>query len=331
MPQKGWRRPNFQLRHEAPMRIEMLGGAAALLRTICLAAACVATAACDVFSVTYDITSDPPGATVAVDPPGANVVANGVDRGVTPLSVIWAYHFRRPTGRVITLRKDGYKPKRASLGPGPFRKDATRKRHYELEPDTSTWRITSDPSGASVTVGGALKGVTPTEFTYQNPVDLVMVLRKEGYADISEPLATLEGAETRRHYMLKPLSFVQAMEPQWASVQVRDGLDAKGAWDAVLDVLIRKFDLERLETLSRENGYMRTSWLYPQSAWSDSLEGAIYRLRATVKFSPEHDRVDVKTEAAFYDSSRKWVPGSETSLLQELKTDLMGAVGRVTR
>jgi hypothetical protein len=81
-----------------------------------------------------------------------------------------------------------------------------------------------------------------------------------------------------------------------------------------------------MEVLSKENGYMRTTWLY---SWTGQLRQD-YRVRVTIKFSPDHKKVDVKSEAN-YQSKNGWITGSDTALLQTLKTDLMSTVGRVTR
>ncbi len=49
------------------------------------------------------------------------------------------------------------------------------------------------------------------------------------------------------------------MEPTWASVELREDVEYERAWDAVVDTLIRRFDVE---VLSKEDGYVRTNWLY---------------------------------------------------------------------
>ena len=57
---------------------------------------------------------------------------------------------------------------------------------------------------------------------------------------------------------------------------------------------------------------------------------ADYRVRVTTKFSPDHRKLEVKSEAQFHTSSG-WVLGTDEALLQTLKTDIMGSVGRSTR
>ena len=41
---------------------------------------------------------------------------------------------------------------------------------------TTSYRITTDPSGAKVTVDGELVGITPCTFSLYDPVDAMMVI-----------------------------------------------------------------------------------------------------------------------------------------------------------
>lgn len=189
-----------------------------------------------------------------------------------------------------------------------------------------SYMITSDPSGAQILVDGRPHGTTPGSVTRPAGKSVTVSVKKEGYEPASIVLKPdvfddvffmLEKTENA------PVSFVKTMEPTWASVQIREGLEYENAWNAVMDVLVRKFDLE---VLSKDNGYMRTSWLY---AWTGQLRED-YRVRVTIKFNPERNKVDVKSEAN-YQSKNGWTLGSDTALLQTIKTDLMGTVGRITR
>ncbi|MHA1228208.1 MAG: hypothetical protein ACTSPV_15800 [Candidatus Hodarchaeales archaeon] len=86
---------------------------------------------------------------------------------------------------------------------------------------------------------------------------------------------------------------------------------------------MKKFDLE---ILSKENGYLRTGWLY---SWTGELRED-YRVRVTIKFSRDRSKVEVKSEANYL-TEKGWIIGSDTALLRTLKTDIMGTIGRVTR
>ncbi len=194
---------------------------------------------------------------------------------------------------------------------------------------TTSYRITTDPSGAKVIVDGELVGVTPCTFSLSDPVDAMMVIRKEGYDDIQEPLITdvsFANTSARRYFTLEeapPITFIQTLEHSWASIEVREDVPYDRAWDSVVDLIVRKFEAA---ILSKEDGYLRTTWLY---TWTGELRQD-YRVRVTIKFAPDKSKVDIKSEANYLRKAN-WVIGSDTALLQTLKADIMGIVGRVTR
>jgi len=123
----------------------------------------------------------------------------------------------------------------------------------------------------------------------------------------------------------RPQSFLQVIQPTWASIELRDGLSKEQAWEDVLDVLSKKFELEMI---SKEGGYIRTAWVY--TWWKAGELTENYRVRSIVKFSSREAKVEVKTEANFLDGDL-WYVGTDTRLLQTIKTDIMGVVGRTTR
>ena len=194
---------------------------------------------------------------------------------------------------------------------------------------TTSYRITTDPSGAKVIVDGELVGVTPCTFSLSDPVDAMMVIKKEGYDEIQEPLiteASFENSSVRRYFTLEeipPVTFVQTLEHSWVSIEVREDISYDRAWASVVDLIVRKFEAE---ILSKEDGYLRTTWLY---TWTGELRED-YRVRVTIKFVPDKSKVDIKSEANYL-RGENWVIGSDTVLLQTLKADIMGIVGRVTR
>jgi len=120
-----------------------------------------------------------------------------------------------------------------------------------------------------------------------------------------------------------PKTFVKTLEPTWASIELRNDLSYERAWTTVVDALVKRFDLE---VLSKEDGYIRTGWLY---TWTGKLTEN-YRVRVTAKFSPDRSKVEVKSEAE-YGGPGRWISGYDTRLLETLKTDIMGSIGRTTR
>jgi len=120
-------------------------------------------------------------------------------------------------------------------------------------------------------------------------------------------------------------TFVKTSSVEWASIQIRDGLDYDRAWGEVLDVIAKRFEMEMI---SKEGGYARTGWIY---TWlKNGVYTKNYRVRVIFKFSPDHQKVDVKTEAEKLDLNKNWISGYDTRLLQTVKTDIMGVVGRTT-
>lgn len=123
--------------------------------------------------------------------------------------------------------------------------------------------------------------------------------------------------------VIAPPSFVKTMAPTWASVEIREGVQFEDAWSSVTDLLVKNFDLE---VISKENGYIRTGWLY---TWTGRYT-AHYRVRITTKFSQDRKKLEIKSEANLK-TAYGWQIGTDTALLQTLKTDIMGTIGRVTR
>ena len=120
-----------------------------------------------------------------------------------------------------------------------------------------------------------------------------------------------------------PKSFVKSQEPTWVTIELRDDLPYDKAWASVVDIMVKRFDME---VLSKEDGYARTNWLY---TWTGEMNEN-YRVRSTAKFSPDKTRVELKAEAE-YGGPGAWVKGYDSRLLETMKSDIMGTVGRTTR
>jgi hypothetical protein len=116
-----------------------------------------------------------------------------------------------------------------------------------------------------------------------------------------------------------PQTFVRTMEPSWATIELRTEVTYDQAWMQIYDLLTKNFDIE---VAQKENGYLRTGWLY---TWTGEYS-EYYRVRVTVKFAEDRKTVNVKSEAYYKDYI-----GFDTRLLQTLKTDIMGTVGRTTK
>jgi len=123
----------------------------------------------------------------------------------------------------------------------------------------------------------------------------------------------------------KPSSFIQATDGgTWTSILIREDLNYDKAFDEVLDICAKRFEMD---LISKEGGYGRSQWIY---TWNDkSKYNKKYRTRVVFKFSPDKTKVDIKTEAE-YGGEPRWKKGFDTLLLQTMKQDIMGVVGRTT-
>lgn len=122
-----------------------------------------------------------------------------------------------------------------------------------------------------------------------------------------------------------PSSFSSG-ESVWSVISLRDDIDYETAWEESVDLLARRFDIEMVE---KESGYLRTGWIY--TWWESGTHTENYRVRAIIKFSTDKAAVSVKTDAHYLDRWGNWITGADSLLLETLKTDLMGTVGRTTR
>lgn len=120
-----------------------------------------------------------------------------------------------------------------------------------------------------------------------------------------------------------PTSFTRTQAQSWSTVEVRNGVPYDRAWDMVFDILVRNFEID---AAMREDGYIRTGWMH---AWSGVYQ-ANYRVRVTVKFSPDRSKFQFLSEAQVL-AGQNWIVGTDSRLVSTLKTDLMGTIGRTTR
>lgn len=135
-----------------------------------------------------------------------------------------------------------------------------------------------------------------------------------------------------------PQTFVRTMEPGWNNIEIRAELEYGRAWDGVVDLIARRFDID---VLSKDDGYLRTGWLH---SWTGELDQN-YRVRAIIKFDKAKHTVGVKSEAQLKQapgrggglfaqpgrSQGTWVMGTDERLMTTMRSDIMGVVGRVTR
>jgi hypothetical protein len=122
---------------------------------------------------------------------------------------------------------------------------------------------------------------------------------------------------------IKPSSFVKAIDGgTWSSIFIREDLTYDKAFNEILDVCAKRFEMDMI---SKEGGYGRTNWIYTWNTKGSYT--AKYRTRVIFKFSADRTKVDIKTEAEF-GGEPQWIKGYDTRLLQTMKQDISGVVGR---
>ena len=120
-----------------------------------------------------------------------------------------------------------------------------------------------------------------------------------------------------------PKSFVKATDGgTWSSIFIREDLTYDKAFNEVLDVIAKRFEMDMI---NKDGGYGRSNWIY---TWNDKGKYTEkYRTRVIFKFSADRTKVDIKSEAEF-GGDPNWIKGFDTRLLQTMKQDISGAVGR---
>ncbi|HEY3756714.1 MAG TPA: PEGA domain-containing protein [Opitutaceae bacterium] len=107
-------------------------------------------------SSTIPLSSDPPGATVSV---------NGLTMGTTPVEVPW----NKGQDNLVHFEHPGYFPEELNIPSGVDQHDVT----VQLAPTTRTrsFDLVTDPPGATITIDGQNRGVTPEriDVTFDRP------------------------------------------------------------------------------------------------------------------------------------------------------------------
>jgi hypothetical protein len=112
--------------------------------------------------------------------------------------------------------------------------------------------------------------------------------------------------------------------PGWTTLEIRTDVTSDRAWQTVVEVLAKDFDLE---FMSKEDGYIRTAWSH---TWN-GIYLPQYRVRVTVLFPQDRQTIRLKPEAQALLDDRGWVAGTDERLLPGLKAELLGTLGRTLR
>ena len=83
--------------------------------------------------------------------------------------------------------------------------------------------------------------------------DLVFDLKKNKGINLFRPNKT-----ERRLFICgcaTPKTYFRTMEPKWTTIEIGGEIKYEDAWEEVLDILVRKFDIA---VSQKDNGYIRT-------------------------------------------------------------------------
>lgn len=114
-----------------------------------------------------------------------------------------------------------------------------------------------------------------------------------------------------------PQTFRVTTEPVWKQIELKDGLKYDNAWKQTVDITTKKYDIE---FLSKEDGYIRTAWIYHLSNY-----GTKYSARVIIKFNNDNT-IGIKTDAKF---SNKF--GYDMYILNDVYNDLSALLGRTMK
>ena len=161
---------------------------------------------------------------VKSDPEGAKIEIDGLTVGTTPRLVL---DLAAKDAHTIKLEKNGYKPVTMQAkfeGRKPLVKEAVLTR------DSGTISVTSEPSGAEVTVNGIVRGITPLEVNDVPRGRAAIKLKLDGFKDAVRELAIRAGDKQTLAVALtaKPGTIQLTSVPEGARFYVNGESKGKG-------------------------------------------------------------------------------------------------------
>ena len=119
-----------------------------------------------------------------------------------------------------------------------------------------------------------------------------------------------------------PASFVRGGVGT-TTIMLRPGLEFEQAFREVAFILLQ--NNFQTDTLQPEAGFIRTNWRFwvtPRGQTAD-----FYRVRVSVTFNPARTQVTLNVEGQWLDGRGNWIDGSDTRVSEDLRVELMMAVG----
>ena len=206
---------------------------------------------------------------VQVEPEGASVTLDGSFLGEAPVLVPQLSAGRHK----FAFEAAGFK---ASAFEDDFAAPEPRLVRIALQPATASLEISSEPTGAEVSVNGAPRGRTPVSVTSVPEGDVAVEVRAGGFAPWSRTLRAAAGDAVSLHAVLEPIPATLSVVslPEGARVYVDDAF--RGAAPTTLENLAPGPHRLRVE-LAGHDPMARTIYLAPGASSSEE-----FRLRGNV-------------------------------------------------
>ncbi|MBQ3437398.1 MAG: hypothetical protein IJG31_02655 [Fusobacterium sp.] len=111
-----------------------------------------------------------------------------------------------------------------------------------------------------------------------------------------------------------PQGFI-ARPAGWTAIQMRENIARNKAWSTLVSVISDNYEIE---TLDKESGYLRTTWLF------ETKNGVQSATRITAKIE-DNNSTRIKVDSKYFNALEgKWIEGHNTILTQQIKDDLSG-------
>jgi len=136
---------------------------------------------------------------ITSDPADCSVVVNGEYKGKTPLTVGELY----PGSYDVNVTKFGHMPYSTTV---QLTDGAEATITATLPAERGTLVINSTPSGAQVSLDGAVAGITPVTLINVLPGVHNLTITSEGYAPVQQQVSVTEGVTTPVTVTLEPVS-----------------------------------------------------------------------------------------------------------------------------
>jgi len=122
-----------------------------------------------------------------------------------------------------------------------------------------------------------------------------------------------------------PDSFMRMTKQYWESVDIKPGTKYDDAWERVIYIITKKFELEMI---SKEDGYVRS--MYGASYFTEDMQNDKYQVRIVVKFTPDKKKVEFKIESRIWDG-KLWQNGADIRVAANMRKDFVNSVGEVPK